>query len=340
MVLPAIAAAFVVIGAVAMRMSFGPGDEPAEDRRKVPLLVEEVELEKKYKFEVHDMVGERCTSSSPVKIHTKYYYPNADKPKGVVIYLHGLNSHSGRITPFYRRSLNDGWIVGMMDFRGFGRSSGRHGYIEDVDILAQDAVKFIKETKTKFPHYKVFVLGTSMGALTLLHASIKLPPGIVDSMIYHAPPVEISPNVLPSAPVEVLGRILLYFIPKLPFLVPHSVHSNSPGRESVVEHSKDVDPNFYRGRLRIGTAYAMMQASIFMQENSSGITLPFLLIHGTADRVCAYDGSERFFAKASSTDKKLFAIPNGQHNLLQEEEQYKQLYLDTISNWIETRVKN
>ncbi|OQR91738.1 lipase, partial [Achlya hypogyna] len=330
------AAAAATVAAVALRVAFAPGDESAEDRRAEPLLVAELELQAKYKFEVVEMPVQSATPG--MKVHTKYYYPTIAAPKGVILYLHGLNSHSGRITKFYSRSLEDGWIVGMMDFRGFGRSCGRHGYIESIDILAADAVAFIVATKTKFPDRKLFVLGTSMGGLTLLHASLKLPPGIVDSLIFHAPPVEISTNILPSATEEAIGRLLLSFVPKLPLLKPHSAHSNSESQAALVHASKAVDPNFYAGRLRIGTAYAMLNASLSIGQKLHEITTPHLLIHGTADRVCSIAGSERFFAASGADDKKFVKIPDGQHNLLQEEERYWKAYLDAISDWIESRI--
>ncbi|EQC34469.1 hypothetical protein SDRG_07798 [Saprolegnia diclina VS20] len=334
----AAAAATAIVGATALRLSFAPGDELAEDRRAEPLLVEELALQAKYKFEVIDLPVPSSSSSEPMKVHTKYYYPTTESPKGVIVYLHGLNSHSGRITEFYNRSLRDGWIAGMMDFRGFGRSCGRHGYIESIETLAEDAVAFVQATKAKFPDLKLFVLGTSMGGLTLLHATLKMPPGLVESYIFHAPPVEISKNVLPPKIVELVGRVLLSLAPKLPLLKPHSAHSNSPSQEALVHHSKLVDPNFYQGRLRIGTAYAMLNASLAIGDKLHEITVPHMLIHGTADRVCDIAGSERFFATSGATDKQFVRIPDGQHNLLQEEEKYWHFYLDTIAEYIQARI--
>ncbi len=155
--------ALVAIATSALVVShrFGPGMEHAEDRASKPILAGEEALRATYRHEsIYLEVPSSRRNSHTVKIYTQYYYPRTSSPNGVVVYFHGINGHSGRLTDWFKRTLEHGWISGGIDFRGFGRSAGRHGYIEDFDHLVEDGLAFLKATKEKHPNQKLFVVGS------------------------------------------------------------------------------------------------------------------------------------------------------------------------------------
>ncbi|CAK4080535.1 unnamed protein product [Aphanomyces euteiches] len=312
---------------------FGPGHEDVPERLLAAPLAEEAALQAEFKHEAGTIL-----QPGNVRVYTQYYFPKTSSPKAVVVYFHGINAHGGRLTVMYEDMLRRGYIVGALDFRGFGRSSGRLGFITDFADYVFDALTFLESTRVKFPGQKVFVLGTSMGGLILLHTLLKARPGLIDGSVLQAPPVLLAKGMRPPAFVEGFLRLAAKAVPKLPFMRPHGPRSNSKAVEKEVERSKLADPLFYGGCLRLGTALAIANALQHIQDNGHKIDAPFCLIHGEGDRVCAIEGSERFFPTAASKDKRFIKYPGGEHNVVQEPEEFVQPFLDDVAAWIEARL--
>ncbi|KAF0698733.1 hypothetical protein As57867_010647, partial [Aphanomyces stellatus] len=234
--------------------------------------------------------------------------------------------------------LKRDYIVGSFDFRGFGRSAGTHGYIADFADYADDVLAFLEATRAKFPKQKLFLVGVSFGALVQLYTLLKARDGLIDGSVIHAPPVFLAPGVKPPLPIEMIARLLVHVVPKLPAIKPHSSKSNSDAVGARIQAWRESDPIFYDGRLRLGTAFQMLQATEGIQAQYHKIKAPFCLIHGENDRVCAIEGSNRFFDAAMSTDKEYIKYPHGEHNILDEPDEARIVYLNDIAKWIEARV--
>ncbi|RHZ27088.1 hypothetical protein DYB37_007144 [Aphanomyces astaci] len=280
---------FVAAAAAGLLHLFGPGHEDASERTMVAPLADEVALQAKFKHETGRL------QYQPVRVYTQYYFPKQATPKGVVICLHGIYAHSGGLTLLYENLLNRGYVVGALDFRGFGRSAGRFGYIDVFSNYVDDVLAFLEATRVQFPGQKVFVIGISMGGLVLLHTLLRARYGLIDGAVLHAPPVLLADGVRPPAIVETVCRVLVKVLPKLPAIPTHgATRANSNEVASAVEASKQLDDLFYKGRLRLGTALNMLQATLDIQTQYHKIDTPFVLIHGDNDRVCAYAGSKRY----------------------------------------------
>jgi alpha-beta hydrolase superfamily lysophospholipase len=65
------------------------------------------------------------------------------------------------------------------------------------------------------------------------------------------------------------------------------------------------------------------------------ISVPTLILHGTADRATKPEGSQAFFAGAGSTDKSLKLYAGHAHDLLND--LARDRVTNDIGNWIETR---
>lgn len=61
-----------------------------------------------------------------------------------------------------------------------------------------------------------------------------------------------------------------------------------------------------------------LQAITDINDKFSHLRVPFLLCHGTGDRVTSYHGSERLLREAEATDKELKLYPDvrGRHAIL------------------------
>ncbi|KAI1782745.1 hypothetical protein LXA43DRAFT_1103472 [Ganoderma leucocontextum] len=71
-----------------------------------------------------------------------------------------------------------------------------------------------------------------------------------------------------------------------------------------------------------------------MLVHNDGQNLPLLIIHGTADRVISYKGSEEFFYKIKADDKEFKPFQDGFHELAYEPDGVKEKFTDECISWI------
>ena len=91
----------------------------------------------------------------------------------VLLIVHGLGAHSGWFIDMGNQLAQSGITTYAMDLRGFGRSAGVRGHIEDYRILAKDVVFILKTIHEEHPEASVFLLGHSMGGAIAAHVAAR-----------------------------------------------------------------------------------------------------------------------------------------------------------------------
>lgn len=67
----------------------------------------------------------------------------------------------------------------------------------------------------------------------------------------------------------------------------------------------EKDELVYHGGMKISFAMQMMTASSRIENELPNITWPFLLQHGSADKLCDVRGAHLMYSQAKSTDKTI-----------------------------------
>ncbi|KOY86538.1 alpha/beta hydrolase [bacterium 336/3] len=95
-------------------------------------------------------------------LHGVWLYPNIKKPKATILYFHGSGGNVSRYIKYVKPLVQDGFQVFMIDFRGYGKSSGKptHKNIATDAQIVLDAI--LKDNKLK--QQKLIVYGASMGS--------------------------------------------------------------------------------------------------------------------------------------------------------------------------------
>lgn len=91
-----------------------------------------------------------------------------EKPKGVVIIVHGAAEHHGRYKWLAEMWKLSGYHVVMGDLPGQGTTTRRRGHIQSFDEYILEVNEWVKEA-TRFG-LPLFLLGHSMGGLILVRA--------------------------------------------------------------------------------------------------------------------------------------------------------------------------
>lgn len=166
--------ALIAFGVVVIYVMFGGGIDSHNPRALFPLRTIEKEFLEQYVADGKEETGylhrprdgsKTIRKNQLVKIFYRYWHPkhlSGDKvnnAKGVVVVLHGLNSHSARNNTFMVELLHSGFVIAGLDHEGFGRSDGRHGYFENLHHMADDVIALIQEVRAKYKGRKVFLHG-------------------------------------------------------------------------------------------------------------------------------------------------------------------------------------
>lgn len=98
-------------------------------------------------------------------------------------------------------------------------------------------------------------------------------------------------------------------------------------------YAKYNDPLVYTGPIRVRTGHEILRISSYLMRNVKTVTIPFFVLHGTADRVTDPLASQDLYNEAASKIKDIRLYEGFLHDLLFEPE-WKEIAQDII-NWME-----
>ncbi|KAK8599642.1 hypothetical protein V6N13_077554 [Hibiscus sabdariffa] len=257
--------------------------------------------------------------------------PISFKIRGVVFIMHGLNEHSSRYNDFAKRLNANGFKVYGMDWIGHGGSDGLHGYVHSLDYAVADMKLFLQRILSENVGLPCFCFGHSTGGAIVLKAA--LDPEVAEQVagiILTSPAV----GVQPSHPIFVLAPVISFLFPR--FQVSIANKKGKPvSRDPKALVAKYTDPLVYTGPLRVRTGYEILRITTYLQQNMSGLRVPFLVLHGMDDTVTDPKASQKLYDEAS-TDKTIKLFEGLLHDLLIEPE--REAIMDDIIQWLKSRV--
>ncbi len=262
-----------------------------------------------------------------LNIFTRTWRPE-DAPRGVVVIVHGFNSHSGQYMWAAEQFTANGLAVYALDLRGRGRSDGERFYVEKIEDFTDDVETLVKQAKSENPGLPVFVLGHSAGGVTscvyTLDHQDEIDGLICESFAFELP----------------VPDIALSFLKGLSYITPHthvfSLNNKDFSRDPAVVESMNDDILIKGESQPAQTAKVLINATARLKEEFPQITLPVLIMHGTEDKATKPSGSQHFYEQAGSTDKTLKLYEGHFHDLLNDID--KEVVMADIQNWIDARI--
>lgn len=100
--------------------------------------------------------------------------------------------------------------------------------------------------------------------------------------------------------------------------------------------AKYSDPLVYTGPIRVRTGHEILRITAYLTRNLKSVTVPFFVLHGTADRVTDPLASQDLYDQAASNFKDIKLYDGFLHDLLFEPER-EDIAWDII-NWMEKRL--
>ena len=110
-----------------------------------------------------------------------------EKPKAVVVLVHGMAEHKERYYPFMTWLSEMGYACLITDLRGHGATVttpddlGHFGK-NALQALVEDTCSVLRYAHQLYPGLKVFLFGHSMGSM-VVRATLKRQPELLDGLI-------------------------------------------------------------------------------------------------------------------------------------------------------------
>jgi len=231
--------------------------------------------------------------------------------------VHGLNEHSGRYLHFAEQLTACGFGVYAMDWIGHGGSDGLHGYVPSLDYVIEDMEVLLEKIMLENPGVPCFLLGHSTGGAVVLKASMYAHiRSRLEGIILTSPAV----RVKPAHPiVGAVAPIFSLIAPKFQFKGANK-RGIPVSRDPAALLAKYSDPLVYTGPIRVRTGHEILHISSYLLHNLKKVTIPFMVLHGTADLVTDPLASQDLYNEAASRHKDLRLYEGFLHDLLFEPE--------------------
>ncbi len=237
------------------------------------------------------------------------HYPAVGRPRGRIVFLHGIRSHGG----WYGRSCEAfavaGYDVFFLDRRGSGLNTAHRGDTPNFRRLLDDVAEFTLELRRTQPWLPIHLAGISWGG----KLAVGLPyrkPGLVSSLVLLCP--GLCPKVGPSLGQRIaIGRARVRNPGKL-FPIPLSepeLFTGSPEWQQFI----DANPH----DLRQATArflFGSTSLDMYLKRAAKRVTVPSLLLLAEHDRIID-NARTREFVAAFPTKPSVIDYAGAHHTL-------------------------
>jgi alpha-beta hydrolase superfamily lysophospholipase len=261
------------------------------------------------------------------RIYWQSWQP-ADSARAVIVIAHGVSEHSDRYRHVAARLTGEDYAVYAIEHRGHGRSEGRRALIDRLDRAVADLDSLIVMASGEHPGLPVFLLGHSMGGAVALAYALEHQDRLAGLLL--SGPLA----ALEAAPIHmrVIARVLSALAPGLPLF---EIDAQLVSRDPKVVKAYVEDPRVYHGKLPVRTVSELAGAIERFPTEAGAITVPTLLMYGTADGLCPIEGSQMLAERIGSDDLTVKAYDGLYHEILNEPEQGR--VLDDICAWLGAR---
>jgi len=255
-------------------------------------------------------------------------FNTGNTPKGIVLIVHGLNSHSGYYQNFASHLNENYFEVYAIDLPGRGQSDGERYYIGNYTEIIADIDQLINIIQSTHPALPIFLFGHSAGGLFASLYAVqhqdKLKGLISESFAFQVPA---------SGFVQASIKFLSHLIPRTRLVrLPNEYFS----RDKAVVHTMNNDPLLAGEKQSAKTMQQLLLAADYLKNEMPAIKLPLLILHGTGDKATKPTGSEYFMKHATSVDKQLKLYEGHYHDLLNDK--YNGIVIRDITRWLNERV--
>lgn len=257
--------------------------------------------------------------------------PSRQRPRGVVLIVHGLGEHAWRHHELAHRLNEWGFVVRAYDQRGHGDSGGAPGVLPDDDALIDDLEEVLDDTRRHLAtpwSCPLILLGHSMGGLVSA-AFVQRGLGRVDALVLSSPAFDTGLSAAKRALIGLMLRV-----------APDACLRNGLD-PSKISHDPAVVQAYRRDR-RVHERISARLAR-FIDENGPRVvaaaprwSVPTLLMFAGDDRLVNPAGSVAFAEAAPPQVVSARRFEALYHEIFNESD--NAVVFETLQRWLDRRV--
>lgn len=261
------------------------------------------------------------------------YWEPTGTPKALIFVSHGAGEHCGRYDELAQMLKRLDMLVFAHDHVGHGQSEGERMVVSDFQVFVRDLLQHVNTVQKDYPEIPVFLLGHSMGgAISILAAA--------ERQTHFSGMILISPLILANpesaSTLKVLAAKLLNFV--LPNISLGRIDSSVLSRNKTEVDLYNSDPLICHAGVKVCFGIQLLNAVSRVERAMPRLTLPILLLQGSADRLCDSKGAYLLMESSPSQDKTLKMYEGAYHVLHKELPEVTNSVLYEINTWVSHRI--
>lgn len=255
-----------------------------------------------------------------------------------LIIVHGIAEHGAR----YRHAADALAATGIASFiydqRGHGEFPGARTHVTDFADFSHDLESIGDNVQARFPALPIFVWGHSMGSIVVTLAAIQ---GMswARGIITTGCALDAMPKLhgVGGAALWVTLQVASMLVPRL--RISLRIDATALTQDLAEQRRHMSDPLIAQtASLRLLYGFALACRTCY--ANAGKITLPWLAVHGAADKVCPVSGSTALIGALGSRDKQLVTYPGLVHEVHNEDAHSRAALFALMSRWILERTQS
>lgn len=206
-----------------------------------------------------------------------------------------------------------GFAVYALDHRGHGRSGGERVHVDSFDDYVDDLKTYFDQIRDDEADMPIYLLGHSMGVFIAVSYAARYQHELAGLILSGGGMGRRGPRAASAKPPDLAATV-----------------SKDP---AVVQAYRD-DPLVFHGTPPASRRAAMSALNKAMPSRVRDITLPVLIVAGSASPLGDSEGSQQLYAQVSSTDKTLKLYDGLMHEIFNEPER-EHVFADLLA-WLES----
>ncbi|MDD1777795.1 MAG: alpha/beta hydrolase, partial [Candidatus Helarchaeota archaeon] len=275
-------------------------------------------------------IEKRLVAPDRTQLFYQYWLPQGPVEK-IILMCHGFQCHSDLYYVlgdyFYDKKV----LVCAMDQRGHGRTSGIRGHLDSFDLVYQDMALLIHQLKRMYPKIPLYLMGESMGSLTILNFAAQNSKEI-DGLIALVPGIR--PRSFSALKNFFIFASFLKYIPiKKPIIKLPPDYDNPTYFPAFNDY--DSHDLLHTNPISLGMILNLMnlfRTTLPFIKNK--IQKPIFIAQGTGDKLLDPQGAFDLFRLIPTPDKTIRIYRDANHSLLMDQNALK-IYTD-IHSWLQT----
>lgn len=261
-------------------------------------------------------------------------YAAQGSPRAEVVFVHGIQSHSGWYEHSCVRLSQEGYNVSFLDRRGAGMNEKERGDAPGFRRLLDDIAEYLTALPRSVPRghtvgrLPLFLAGISWGG-KLAAALERRHPGLIDGLILLCP--GFFAKVRPTLGQRLKILLFRFFRPRKQFPVPLSDPELFTATPSWIEFLRNDPKRLLHASARLLVESVRLDG--YLRFVPKYVHVPVLLLLAEQDRIIHNGRTRAFVERFATRDKRVIEYPGAHHTL--EFEPNPELWLADLLQWME-----